>query len=407
MSKVVAIIAEYNPFHNGHLYHIEETKRITGAESVICVMGGNFTQRGENSIVNKWDKTKMAILNGIDLVIELPTIYTVSSAENFASGAIKILNQLNIVDYVSFGAETDNMEKLKKLARVFTNEPREYKKTVKQEMKKGNSYPKAREIAIKKYFGESDNSDYAEILNNPNNILAIEYLKALIKTNSKIEPVLVKRNGAKYNNREIEGELASATAIRESIAKGQFEKIKKVMPQKSFETIEKAEVVCKIEKFEKEIIYKLRQMSKKEIANLPDVAEGLENVIKKEAHETNSYWKLVENIKSKRYTMSRIQRILIYALLGITKKDMQDSKRVSPYVRILGMSEAGKKILARISRNKNNNIITSVKKFINSNKSKKLKRMMEIDILSTEIYTLECERKNVKPRMDFTMQIIK
>ena len=177
MGEVLGIIGEYNPFHNGHLYHIAQSKQETGAQFVICVISGNFVQRGDTSIVNKWAKTKMALAGGADLVIELPTVYSVSSAENFAEGAIKILNSLKIVDTISFGMETDDVAILNNIANVLYTEPKEYTTILAHELKKGNSFPKARENALMMYL--NDIKKYANVLSGSNNILGIEYLKAL------------------------------------------------------------------------------------------------------------------------------------------------------------------------------------------------------------------------------------
>lgn len=181
MRKVLGIVAEYNPFHNGHFYHMQESKKITEADSCICVISGNFTQRGEPSIVNKWAKTYMALCCGADLVIELPTIYSISSAENFASGAIKIFDSLKIVTDISFGAECNDLATLNNIANVFYSEPANYKTILNHELKRGLSYPMARENAVLMYL--NDIKRYANVLSNSNNILAIEYLKALKQQN--------------------------------------------------------------------------------------------------------------------------------------------------------------------------------------------------------------------------------
>ena len=193
MDNVLAITCEYNPFHNGHLYHLNKAKEKANANYTIAIMSGNFVQRGNTSIVDKWTKAKMAILNGIDLVIELPCIYSISSAENFAMGAIKIINSLKIVDKISFGSETDDVTILQEFADILTDEPAEFRSLLSHELSKGSSFPKARENALLIYLG--DIRKYANVLSSPNNILAIEYLKALNKINSAIIPVAVKRIG--------------------------------------------------------------------------------------------------------------------------------------------------------------------------------------------------------------------
>ena len=165
MSKVLGIVAEYNPFHNGHLYHLNKSKKLTGADYTIAIIGGSFTQRGSTSLIDKWSKAKMSLLNGVDLVIELPVLYATSSAENFADGAIKILNSLNIVDYISFGAETSNVAILDKFADVLYNEPKEYQNLLAHELKKGISFPKARENALLMYINDIRNS--VNVLSSP------------------------------------------------------------------------------------------------------------------------------------------------------------------------------------------------------------------------------------------------
>ncbi|MCI9177902.1 MAG: nucleotidyltransferase [Clostridia bacterium] len=337
MGKVLGIIAEYNPFHNGHLYHIQESIKQAKADSAICVISGNFVQRGNTSIINKWTKTKMAILNGADLVIELPTVYSTSSAENFAEGAIKLLNSLGIVDIVSFGMETNDLATLNNIANVLYEEPKEYITMLNHELGKGLSFPKARENALMVYL--NDVKRYVNVMQGANNILAIEYLKALKKQKSTLTPIGIKREKVLYHDEMIVDDFASATAIRKMISNRQFDDIRKVIPHSSYvllgQELKKGHYVLDLSKFQKEIIYVLRKMTIEEIKNLPDVSEGLENAIKTAADSCNNIIDLVNMIKSKRYTQTRIQRILVYALLGITQKMMETSKKTIPYVRIL------------------------------------------------------------------------
>ena len=413
MSKVVGIIAEYNPFHNGHSYHIQNTKAQTGADFVVAVMTGNFTQRGNTSVINKWEKTKMALNGDADLVIELPTIYSVSSAENFANGAVKILNELGIVDTISFGMEADDVSTLNNIANVLVNEPPEYKTILEHELGKGNSFPKARENALMMYL--NDIKRYANVVKGSNNILAIEYLKALKKQKSSIVPFGVKREKVYYNSTKIIDEYASATGIRNLLLHNQLEEVRKVMPSKSYSillnNLRQGTYVLDIIAYNDEIIYKLRSMTVKQIANLPDVSEGLEYLIKEVSNKTNNLIELINGIKSKRYTQTRIQRILLYALLGITKKDMEMSKKITPYIRVLGCSEKGKILLSQI--NSKAKVITSLKKYEVSNKDKRfcigkqkaLNRMLEIDKTATDIYTIGY-KKDSKAGLDYTKGLI-
>ena len=383
MSQVLGIIGEYNPFHNGHLYHIAKSKEETGANYVICVISGNFVQRGNTSIINKWAKAKMALANGADLVIELPTIYSISSAENFAEGAIKILNSLKIVDTLSFGMETKDISILNNIANVLYAEPKEYVTILAHELQKGNSFPKARENALMMYL--NDIKKYANVLSGSNNILGIEYLKALKKTKSDIMPVGIKREKVLYNDEYMVDEFASATAIRKMLMTRQFDDIRKTMPRSSYQILgqelKDGHYVIDLSKFEKEIMYALRKMTIEQIKNLPDVTEGLEVSIKNAAESCNRLDDLINIIKSKRFTQTRIQRILLYALLGIDKKKMDVARKISPYVRVLGLNKRGKQLLSEIVRNNPKiNIVTSVKKYQDNVGNKNLKDMLQTEV---------------------------
>lgn len=410
MSRVIGVVAEYNPFHNGHYYHLQATKEITGAEYCVAVISGNFTQRGDTSIVNKWAKAYMAICGGADLVIELPTVYSISSAENFASGAVKILDNLKVVDAISFGAEANDLATLNNIANVLYEEPKAYTNILSHELKKGISYPAARENALMMYL--NDIKRYANTLSSPNNILAIEYLKALKIQKSKLEPIMIKRKKVYYNDNKIVDDFASATAIRKLLQDGEYANLRKVIPRSSYTIIgqesRKGGMVLSLAKYEKEIIYALRKMTVEEIADLPDVSEGLQFAIKNAANEANNLKDLISNIKSKRYTQTRIQRILLYALLGIDKKLMENSRKVVPYVRVLGFTQKGKSLLSEITRrNPKLNIITSLKKYMdqNQNKNKVLAEMLEKDIFATDVYTLGYIGES-KANLDFTNNMI-
>ena len=408
MNKVLGIVAEYNPFHNGHLYHINESKKAVNADYTIVIMSGNFVQRGDTSLIDKWSKAQMAIQNGVDLVIELPLLYSISSAENFAEGSIKILNSLNIVDYLSFGCELCDVNILNEFANVLYHEPKEFVSVLNHELSKGFSYPKARENALLMYL--NDIRKYANILSSPNNVLAIEYLKALKKYKSTITPISINRNKVDYNSTEIVDGYASATAIRKIATTSDVWSLRRVMPKSSFdimyECLRSGKTVSSLARFEREIIYNLRRMSITEIANLPDVSEGLEYAIKNAANSCNTIDDLLSMVKSKRYTMTRLKRILVYCLLGITTKDIQLSKKANPYIRVLGVNEKGKELLSGIHHaNPKLDIITSVKQYMDSSNNKILKAMLEKDIFATDIYTLGYEYDSVS-NLDFTHPLI-
>ena len=408
MGKVLGIIGEYNPFHNGHLYHLEQSKQLTGSTYTVAIMSGNFTQRGSTSLIDKWSKTEAAIQSGIDLVIELPVLYATSSAENFADGAIKLLNSLKVVDYVSFGAETSDIEILNRFADILYHEPKQYKTMLSHELNKGLSFPKARENALLMYL--NDIRKYANILSSPNNILGIEYLKALKRQKSNIKPVSITRYEAGYNDITYSGNIASSTSIRNIIKNGGFDILRRLLPPSSYriliENLKQGHIVPDLSAFEKQIIYNLRKMDISEIAELPDVSEGLEFSIKKAANSCNTLTEFLNIIKSKRYTMTRIQRILLYSLLGITKKDMAISKKVTSYIRVLGLNNRGKFLISEIAKaNPKLEIITSVKRFMDGNSNKNLKLMLDKDIWATNVYTLGYELDSWN-NLDFTKKLI-
>lgn len=420
MSRVLGIIAEYNPFHNGHLYHLETSKNTTNCDYTVAIISGNFTQRGSTSVVDKWSKTKMALQNGVDLVIELPVLYSISSSENFADGAIKILNSLGIIDYLSFGSETPDITILDSIADILCNEPKDYKKLLTTELDKGLSFPKARENALLNYIKnantfENDKPNFKKhkkALSSPNNILGIEYLKALKKYNSSIKPVCISRFATDYNSSDFSGSIASATAIRELIKNKDFNSIKTVIPENSYpvlmDCINSGHIVPDLNCFEKEIIYTLRKMNIEEIYNLPDVSEGLEFSIKKAVNSCNTINEFLDIVKSKRYTVTRLQRILLYALLNISKKDMQLSKQVEiPYVRVLGFNDNGKKLVSEIAtKHPELKLITSVKKFVDDNSDKDLQVLFDKDVFATDVYSLAF-KNNSLANLDFKNGVIK
>ncbi len=408
MGKVLGIVAEYNPFHNGHLYHLEKAKKDTGSSYTVAIMGGNFTQRGSASLIDKWSKAQVAIQNGIDLVIELPVLYATSSAENFAEGAIKILDSLIVVDYISFGTETSDVEILDKCADILYHEPKKYKTLLSHELSKGLSFPKARENALMMYL--NDIRKFANVLSSPNNILGIEYLKALKKLKSNIEPHSIPRYEVGYHDLNYTENTASSTAIRNMIKNNGFNALSNLMPASSYSILmsnmKSGHIVSDISVFEKEIIYRLRTMTTSQIAELPDVSEGLEFAIKNAANSCNSFSEFINIIKSKRYTTTRIQRILLYALLGITKKEIALSKKTQPYVRVLGLNKRGKFLISEIAKaNPKLDIITSVKRFTESNSNKSLQLMLDKDIDATNIYTIGYEEDSWS-NLDFTHKII-
>ena len=404
MSNILGIIAEYNPLHNGHVYQIQKAKELCNASYVVAVIGGNFQERGNTSIINKWEKTKMALQSGIDMVIELPTVYSTSSAENFAFGAIKILKELGFVTHISFGMEYDDISTLNMISDLLYKEPRKYQMLLKNELSSGVSFPTARQNAIIKYFS---NAGLVNLLSGSNNILAIEYLKAIKKLKFNVIPIGIKREKVFYNSKTIIDNYASSTAIRSLLFNNQIDEISRVMPASSFnilmENIRNGTYNLDLKNFSRIIIYKIRSSTISDLKLVPDVSEGLENSIKKAASETNDIYELINKIKSKRYTQTRLQRIMLYILLGITKNDIENSKKVVPYIRILGIKNDAKKLLSSIT---SKNVITSVKdyekKHLNSGKNL---RFLDIDKYAPDVYTLGY-KPNSQANLDYTQKLI-
>jgi len=367
--KVLGIVAEYNPFHNGHKYHIDEAKKIVNPDITICAMSGNFVQRGEPAIYNKFIRAKSAINNGIDMVIEIPTYFAVSTAENFAYSAIALLKNAGIT-HLAFGVESNDISKLDEIATLLVNEPEEYKDKLKKNLDKGLSFASARNNAVSKFIPN-------KLLKSPNNILAIEYLKAIKYFNADIIPVPIIRTVGYYDDK-IENNVASATAIRELIRKN--EDVKSLIPKNSI-TPNKPVF---FENFNDILIYKLKSSTPSSLLELPDVIEGLENRILSSL-ECNDINCIIDKITTKRYTLSRIKRILISMILEIKSSELNEFKTngYAEYLRILAISPVGKKYLRNIT---DVPVITSVRKFLNTATNMQ-KTMLEKDILASNVYS--------------------
>ncbi|MBP3635193.1 MAG: nucleotidyltransferase [Bacilli bacterium] len=344
--KTIGIIAEYNPFHNGHLYHINKIKEMFKDSMIILVMSGNFTQRADASIINKWDKTEIALRNNIDLVVELPFEFTCESADIFAFGACSILNHLK-VDYLVFGSESNDIITISKIADIqLTNE---YDLKVKEYIDKGINYPTALSKALES-FGYKG-------INSPNDILGISYVRELKKLNSKIIPLTIKRTN-EHNSTKLTKYITSASSIRENIKK---KKIKKYVPSGTYKYLKNK--LYFIDDYFPLLKYKILS----DIDNLNiyhGIEEGIENKIKKVIYDSNSYNELIMNIKSKRYTYSKIKRMLLSILVGYTKEDAKKRKDIN-YIRILGFNKKGQKYLNEIKKKINIPIYTNYNKDLN------------------------------------------
>ena len=389
--KVLGIITEYNPFHNGHKYHIEKSKEITGADYFVLVMSGSFTQTGNIALLNKFERAKLACKYGVDLVIELPTIYATASAEYFAKGAINILNSLGIIDYICFGTEEKNIDNLKDISNTLIENEDKIFEQIKIELKEGITFPKAREIAISSIFSDLNKSSYIDILSKPNNILGLEYLKALNHLNSDIEAFLIQRDTSSShsdinisNNNKI---FTSATSIRNKLKEDINYDLSNYVPEHT-NTLLKTSTLCFNENIFQLLKYKISSTSKEELSNINEITEGLENRIQEANNISKNYDELVSNIKTKRYTETKIKRILLNILLNITKdffKQNQDNN--ISYAHILSMTENGKLLLSEMSKKSKLNIFTSIndKTFNNEKTDKKVIDSLKLDIMATNI----------------------
>lgn len=402
------IIAEYNPFHNGHLYHILQSKEKTKSENCIVVMSGNFVQRGEPAVLDKYKRAKSALLNGAAMVIELPVPFATGSADVFAFGAINLLEQSNIIDYLCFGVETDNLDFMKQISDILISEPKEYKDYLVKEISKGISYPTARQNAIECYISKnkeqfsSFNCQDLSFLKTPNNILGLEYIKALRGLNSKIKPVAIKRKGNKFHSTEISSSLASATSIRALISDfknkkiSDFEfkkKIKLTIPENSIDLfLDSTLEIPDIENYMPVLDYILRTKSPDELSKIADVTEGVENrIIKFQSSKTIS--ELLENIKTKRYTLTKLKHILIHIILDIKKSDIEPYMRTGvPYIRVLGFRKDKSHLLKELTEKSKVPVITNVKqaeKFL----SDSAKLLLSKEIYSSNIYYMSTTKE--------------
>lgn len=399
--NITGIIVEYNPFHNGHLHHIEKSKSLTNCDAIVAIMSGNFVQRGLPAIVDKWTRTKMALMNGIDLVIELPLIYSLSSAEFFASGAISLLNNLGTVNNLCFGSECGDIETLLYISKILSEEPENFKIFLKDELNKGFSYPLARSKALLKFLKVSSSEsscfkNIEEILNSPNNILGLEYCKKLIKLNSNILPFTINREGGHYNSTVFNEQFSSASSIRKYIKENtNIDILKKYIPENVYTLLLNLNENNYHFTFEDEMISYIKYkytLYKNSITKLPDVSEGIENRIFKVLENTKNFNDLILHSKTKRYTYTRINRILCQFFLGLENWDTATLRKdPCPYARILGFNSTGSKLLKALKETSTIPIYTKL--------PKDPIPTLSLDIHGTKVYSLL--NKSINPNADY------
>ena len=415
--KICAIICEYNPLHFGHWYHIQKAKEVSGCDAIMCIQAGNFTQRGEPAVTNKYVRSRMALEANADIVVQIPTAYCCSSAEIFAMAGVKTANSFENVTHLAFGCETENYELLKEIAKYFANEPKEFKEKLKKFLDAGNSLPTSRQKAIEELMKEdkvvfSEITETINILSKPNNILAIEYLKALYKTKSKIEPIFTTRSNSDYNSADLNGRDSSATAIRTRLlSKKKVKSIKKLVPPFTYKLLDeniKEFGLPNQELFNQLCAYVVKTATADEIKNIYDVSEGIHNRFIENAPKFKDFNELLLNVKTKRYTYTRLKRIVLRMLLKIDKDTVGQIYKIDklPFIKVLAFNANNKELLSNISANtdliiRNSNIVKK--------QSPLYSTLAEIEDRANAVYNMLLTKSNNIPKFapDLYTQSIK
>lgn len=386
--KVTGIIAEYNPFHNGHAYHLERSRQMTGADCIVCIMSGDFTQRGEAALWDKWTRAEMAVRNGADLVLELPFVFACNNAELFARGGMEILNRLGCITDVVFGSECGDLEPLRKIADLLSEEPPEFQQRLHENLDQGNSFPAARAEAISYLLG----AEYAGILSDPNNILGIEYLKQAKRLGSSILFHTLKRQGEGYHSHKWQESMASASSIRKHFLEtGSLQGLDGSMPVETMNVIKRIDdcVYEKLNQMDMLLRYKIRTSQQSWLREIYSVTEGLENKLKKAVTCQPGLSTLIGELKSKRYTHTRICRVLCHVIMGLSRADMeaiQDHGLV--YGRVLGFSDRGAALLRTLKKQELTSlpIITNLKQQQMNEMEEEL--TLSYDVLASDLWNL-------------------
>ncbi len=393
--RTAGIIAEYDPFHNGHAYHISRVREISMADFVVVVMSGDFTQRGRPALLDKWTRAALAVKNGADLVLELPFCYATASAETFAGGAVSVLEGLGVIDAIGFGCECDDTEDLLFLAGFLKNEPDEYRAALKRHLDMGLSYPSARELAVNECLG----LDAGRILKTPNNILAVEYLKHT----ATMSPVAVKREGDHSVKRMEDldtlpgGSFASAGSLRDAVKRGRPEKVRGHVPEDVLEEImgyygsEEPEgqsgpgnvKKITVDGTESRYFDMLRgviaRSSADELSLISGAVEGIENRLKKELRMHGDPDSFAGAVKTKRFTRTAVDRLLLHVLTGYRK---EDEEQAVPYARVLAFNEGGAKVLSEAKHSSSLPVVTNI------NKYEDMPAVSRFDVTASDIYNV-------------------
>ena len=359
----VGIIAEYNPFHNGHLYQIEKIKKKYPEDTIIIAMSGNFTQRGEPAIIDKWNRTRLAIENGADLVIEIPYAFTTQSADYYSYAGITLLENLK-VEKLIFGSESNNIEDITEIAKAQLEE-KDFDKLVKIYSKFGYNYPTSLSLTLKDLTGKE--------IKTPNDILGITYIKTIIKNKYKIKPIAIQRTN-EYHNKDLTGTISSATSIRENL--DNLENIKETIPKTTYKTLTK-ETIHKKEDYFNFLKYKI--ITEENLEKYHLVEKDLAVKLKKEIQNSTNYEELIQKVKSKHQTYSKISRALLHILCNYTKEEAKENTKIK-YIRLLGFNDTGRKYLNKHKKDISLPIISKI--------TKEKESMLELELNTTKIYTL-------------------
>lgn len=383
-NKILGIVTEYNPFHNGHLYHLEASKRQTGAETVVAVMSGHFTQRGEPAIADPWTRAAWAVNSGVDLVIELPTLFATASAGYFAYGAVYLLNALGCVDGLCFGSESGDLVRLTQLQQQLKTAETDLNAQLKEQAHR--SYSRQRSDLLNDFL-----SPELLQLNQANDILGLAYLDALALLKSSIEPSTIQRIVAGYHDESLSSEIASATAIRKALALGtDFDELVHTLPPATAEGLNSrlaslGSIGPNLDLWQEWVLFSLRQKPLDQLLAVHDMADGLAQRMKQLALESQDYHTFEAQLKTKIYTNGRLKRVMAKMLLGIDKSDLLNDFGTNPaHIRILAFNDKGRKLLNEAKPHLP--VITNGKHY--RPESNLAKRQWEIDCLAADLYAL-------------------
>lgn len=380
--KICAIVAEYNPFHLGHLHQIDYVKNTLNAEKIVVIMSGAFSQRGEICLLNKFTRAKHAIIAGADLVIELPTVFATANAEVFATGAINILNSLGAVDGLCFGVESGSSEEYLALAKAMLSESKEFKRALKTNLEQGNSLAKSKFLAVKEVFGDVYNE---QLINSPNNVLGLEYTKAILKNKSNIEIFPLVREGD-HNDTKLKKGVTSASSIRLAVKEGLKRKAKPCLPKYVYNDLKDYPY-----SFDKLCMAKLLISSPEQLKGIMDCTEGLENRIKALSKDNRTVDALVDKVTTKRYPSTRIRRILTSNLLEINAEFVRECLGTNLYAKVLAVSSQSLDLLSELSKTSKSPILT--RKSDLAMLKKTAISCFQKDVLANDLYNLVCDEK--------------